>query len=173
MDINEEGTIYYSTDGSTWQQYTNPIKLEKTATIYYYGVDANGNKAEAQEITVPVKTEETQPTTPVTPTPGAQSNVIPVTPTPGAQSNVTVLPRISSISMAEGQASVSHYAMPAPTTPQPVKKASYPSPHKTAAGTSYLALALIAILIIAALAYIKRGSILHAINNVKSTPKGK
>jgi len=160
MDINEEGTIYYSTDGSTWQQYTNPIKLEKTATIYYYGVDASGNRAETQEITVPVKTEETQPTTPVTPTPGTQSNVI-------------VLPRISSISMVEGRASVSHYAMPAPTTPQPVKKASHPSPHKLATGTSYLALALIAILIVAGLAYIKRGSILHAINNVKSTPKSK
>lgn len=160
MDINEEGTIYYSTDGSTWQQYTNPIKLEKTATIYYYGVDASGNRAETQEITVPVKTEETQPTTPVTPTPGTQPNVI-------------VLPRISSISMVEGLASVSHYAMPAPTTPQPVKKASHPSPHKLATGTSYLALALIAILIVAGLAYIKRGSILHAINNVKSTPKSK
>jgi len=146
MDINEEGTIFYSTNDSTWHQYINPIKPEKAATIYYYGVDVNGNRAETQQITIPIKTEEMQPTQPTTP----------VISTPRAQPSITQLtsPFVTT-------------SVPATApTPQPPKKASHTSPYKPVTGISSTYLALIAILIIAAstLTYIKRSSIFHAIN---------
>ncbi|HIH61888.1 MAG TPA: hypothetical protein HA298_04295 [Methanobacteriales archaeon] len=171
MDINEEGSIFYSTDGSTWHQYINPIELEKTATIYYYGVDVNGNRAETQQITIPIKTEETQPTTPVISTPRETEETqltqltTPVISTPRAQPSITQLTSPFVTTSAPATA----------PTPQPPKKASHTSPHKPVTGISSTYLALIAMLIIAAgtLIYIKRSSIFHAINNVKSVQKGK
>lgn len=50
ITMNNATTIYYTTDGSNPQssataiKYTSPIKITKTTTLIYYGIDIAGNK---------------------------------------------------------------------------------------------------------------------------------
>jgi|GEM_PF-2630066 len=39
-------TIYYSTDGEKYSEYTSAIDISETTTLYAYAQDANGNKSE-------------------------------------------------------------------------------------------------------------------------------
>lgn len=168
MDINEDGTIYYSMDGNTWQQYTNPIKLEAGATIYYYAIDENGNKAETQYITVP--RGETRPSPgslPTSPTIPTQITVTPMT-SPASILSYALLAPVTSPRTPTTEGSLASVT-PART---PAKKAPITTQTKTTQGVSSIYMALIFVLFIGgALAYIKRETIIHAINNVKSAGK--
>lgn len=50
MDMNEEGTIFYSLDGAKWQEYTGPVKIMGVTDFYYYATDAAGNRLEIQKL---------------------------------------------------------------------------------------------------------------------------
>ena len=47
LTMNEPGTIYYTTDGTTptynSNRYQNPINIQNTTTLQYYAIDLNGN----------------------------------------------------------------------------------------------------------------------------------
>lgn len=62
MDINEEGTIFYSFDGRTWNVYSAPVKLGKhVKTVYYYAVDLAGNAHQVGSISVPENQAQNTP----------------------------------------------------------------------------------------------------------------
>lgn len=50
LNMDEDGTIFYSMDGISWQEYTAPLRVSGVTDVYYYAVDSTGNRAGIQRI---------------------------------------------------------------------------------------------------------------------------